>query len=66
MKYLVFTIGWYALAKLFEHFDKAIFDSLWNMVSGHTLKHIAASIGAYTMLLYVRREVLLGASLIQF
>jgi hypothetical protein len=29
---------------------------LWNMVSGHTLKHIAASIGAYTMLLYVKKR----------
>jgi hypothetical protein len=66
MKYLVFTIGWYALAKLFEHFDKAIFDLLWNMVSGHSLKHIAASIGAYTMLLYVKKRSIVGASLIQY
>jgi Ceramidase len=60
MKYLVFTIGWYALAKLFEYFDKAIFDLLWNMVSGHSLKHIAASIGAYTMLLYVKKRGIVG------
>ncbi len=60
MKYLGFTLGWYVLAKLFEHFDKAIFDLLWNMVSGHTLKHIAASIGAYTMLLYLKKRSILG------
>jgi hypothetical protein len=60
MKYLVFTIGWYALAKLFEYFDKAIFDLLGNMVSGHSLKHIAASIGAYTMLLYVKKRGIVG------
>ncbi len=64
MKYLGFTLGWYALAKLLEHFDKAIFDFLWNMASGHTLKHIAASIGAYTMLLYVKKRRILVASLI--
>jgi hypothetical protein len=60
MKYLGFTLGWYVLAKLLEHFDKAIFDLLWNMVSGHTLKHIAASIGAYTMLLYLKKRSILG------
>ena len=61
LKYLGFTLCWYALAKLFEYFDKAIFDLLWNMVSGHSLKHIAASIGAYTMLLYVKKRSILGA-----
>jgi hypothetical protein len=60
MKYLGFTLGWYALAKVLEHFDKAIFDLLWNMVSGHSLKHIAASIGSYTMLLYVKKRSILG------
>ncbi len=60
MKYLGFALGWYVLAKLFEHFDKAIFDLLWNMVSGHTLKHIAASIGAYMMLLYLKKRSILG------
>ena len=58
--FLWFVIVLYALSKLFEYFDKAIFDLLWNMVSGHTLKHIAASIGAYTMLLYVKKRSIVG------
>jgi hypothetical protein len=33
----------YALAKVFEHFDREIFE-LTGVVSGHTLKHVAAGI----------------------
>lgn len=36
----------YVVAKLFEHFDNEVFTIL-GFVSGHTLKHIAASIGLY-------------------
>ncbi len=56
LKYLGYTLGWYLLAKLLEHFDDEIFGMLEKMVSGHTLKHIAAAMGVYTMLLYVKRR----------
>lgn len=56
LKYLGLTLGWYVLAKLLEHFDHAIFALSGQAVSGHTLKHLAAAMGVYTMLLYVRKR----------
>jgi hypothetical protein len=45
------TLGWYMLAKVFElhAFDHGIYD-LGHLVSGHTLKHLAAALGAYWIL----------------
>ncbi|MFK7794168.1 MAG: alkaline phytoceramidase [Gammaproteobacteria bacterium] len=39
----------YIAAKLFEHFDAAIHDLLI-VVSGHSIKHVAAAIGVYILL----------------
>jgi hypothetical protein len=49
------VLGAYGLAKLFELADEWVF-SLAHMVSGHTLKHLAAALGAYVFLLAVRRR----------
>lgn len=38
---LLAALGWYALAKLGEHYDAAIFTATG--ISGHTLKHLAAA-----------------------
>lgn len=38
-------LGWYALAKLCEHFDAAILAGTGGVVSGHSLKHVAAAVG---------------------
>lgn len=46
------ALGWYLLAKLFEYFDRGIFELL--SVSGHTLKHLAAGMGAYALLKYLK------------
>lgn len=51
-RWLVCAFGWYVLAKLFEHFDKAIFEQL--KISGHTLKHLVAGLGAYALLRYLK------------
>ena len=56
LKFLGFAIVWYALAKGFEFFDTAIFDLTSNAVSGHTLKHIAASISIYMILKYIQNR----------
>ena len=50
---------WYLLAKIFEAMDSLIFEWLV-VVSGHSLKHIAASIGClvYLQHLYRRKAVL--------
>lgn len=51
---LVVALGWYVLAKLFECFDGEIFNLL--SVSGHTLKHLAAGMGAYILLGYLKHR----------
>ena len=40
---LFWIFGWYVFSKLLEHFDAEVFE-LGHIVSGHTLKHIAASV----------------------
>ena len=40
---LLWAIGWYALAKVFDQLDCPIY-SLGGLVSGHTLKHLAAAV----------------------
>jgi len=46
---LLIALGWYAVAKLLEVLDAWIF-SLGGIVSGHTLKHLAAAMGTYWIL----------------
>ncbi|NRA73839.1 MAG: ceramidase domain-containing protein [Rickettsiales bacterium] len=53
-KYIFFSIGWYAVAKLLEISDKIIFKISNNMISGHTLKHLAVAAGVYMMLRYLK------------
>jgi hypothetical protein len=45
----------YVIAKIFEHFDREIF-ALSGVVSGHTLKHFAAAVGIYLLLVSFRRR----------
>jgi hypothetical protein len=56
---LVIAIGWYVLAKVFEHFDHGIFQLTG--VSGHTLKHLASAAGAYWILRMLARRRLRAA-----
>jgi hypothetical protein len=57
-KYYWIMMLFYVLAKLFEHFDAAIYDA-GQIVSGHTVKHLFAALTPATMLyaLTVRRPV---------
>ena len=53
---LVAALGWYVLAKLCEHpLDGPIY-ALGHVVSGHTLKHLAAAVAAYQVLRMLRRR----------
>jgi hypothetical protein len=52
-KYLLYTFFWYTLAKLLEHFDLQVYTFTNGIISGHTLKHIAAATGAACMTGYV-------------
>lgn len=49
-------LGWYALAKLCEHFDAAIFAATGEVVSGHSLKHVAAAIGFFWIAAMIARR----------
>lgn len=50
-----YVIGFYALAKALETFDKPIFSAL-HFVSGHTLKHLAAAAAGYCILRMVQKR----------
>ncbi len=57
-KYFVRVFVWYALAKVFEHFDHGIFQLLQELVSGHTLKHLASAVACYEVVRYLRARSL--------
>ncbi|HLP94103.1 MAG TPA: ceramidase domain-containing protein [Saprospiraceae bacterium] len=44
VKLVAYILGWYVVAKLFEHFDKEVYQML-GFWSGHTLKHLTGAIG---------------------
>ncbi|HEY3227046.1 MAG TPA: hypothetical protein VGK61_08650 [Planctomycetota bacterium] len=49
------VLGWYALAKVCEVLDRPIFAALGGSVSGHTLKHLFAGVGAAWIVWMVAR-----------
>ncbi len=54
---LWWVLFWYLVAKIFEATDQLIYDWLI-VVSGHSLKHIAASIGCFIYLRHLHRRQL--------
>ena len=57
---LALVVGFYALAKLLETFDRTIVHALGGTVSGHTLKHLTAAIAGYWILLMVQKRAPVG------
>jgi hypothetical protein len=57
--YWFIAFGWYAVAKLTEHYDRAIF-SVGSIVSGHTIKHLAAAATCYAILRYFQTRKPIG------
>lgn len=53
--YLAYLVGFYLLAKLCEHFDPQIF-AITRGISGHTLKHVVASLGLFQVVLMIREK----------
>jgi len=51
--YLWHILGWYALAKVFEHFDADVFNLTGHTLSGHSLKHLVAGAAIYFLLRYM-------------
>jgi hypothetical protein len=52
---LAIVAGFYLLAKVLETLDKPIF-RLGQIVSGHTLKHLAAALAGYWILRMIKRR----------
>ena len=53
---LAVVVGFYGLAKVMEMLDKPVFSLLGHMVSGHTLKHLAAATSAYWILRMLQKR----------
>ena len=53
--YWLVAAALYALAKLFEFYDSAIY-SAGSIVSGHTLKHLAAAAACVAILRYFQKR----------
>ena len=56
--YWIIAVALYAFAKLFEHFDAQIFSAI-SILSGHTLKHLAAAAACYAILRYFQTRRLI-------
>ncbi len=56
-KYLIFAYIFYALSKLTEYFDKQIFEITDQLISGHTIKHLLASIATFCFYFLLKRRV---------
>ena len=55
---LYWVFGWYVFGKVLELFDPQVL-GLGHMVSGHTLKHLAAAVAAVPVCVMLRRRALL-------
>jgi hypothetical protein len=53
--YWLIAAALYALAKLFEFYDRAIY-SAGTILSGHTLKHLAAAAACVAILRYFQKR----------
>ena len=56
--YLYWVFAWYVASKLLETFDRGVFQ-LGHVVSGHTLKHLAAAVAAVPVILMLARRTLM-------
>ncbi len=54
--YLFYGVGFYALAKVAEYYDREIFALTSNMLSGHSLKHLLAAAASFFVYLMLRRR----------
>jgi hypothetical protein len=59
---IYWVFAWYVIAKVLEALDAHLF-ALGNLVSGHTLKHLAAGAAGFVVcLMLIRREPLSGST----
>ena len=56
-KYLAYAVFFYTLSKIFEYFDKQIYQLLDHVLSGHTIKHLFAAIATFFFYILLKRRV---------
>ena len=56
-KHMLLMLGWYVLAKILEVLDRSTYEVLGGVVSGHTLKHLAASMAVFTVISMLKSSV---------
>lgn len=54
--YLIAGLIFYALAKVAEHWDAALWSATGALVSGHTVKHLLAALAPYCVYLMLRKR----------
>lgn len=54
--YLIGSIAWYALAKVFELLDWQVFVATSGFVSGHTIKHVLCGLSIYWLVLMLQKR----------
>jgi hypothetical protein len=54
--YLLYGLGFYALAKVAEFYDRETFAVTVNLISGHSLKHLLAALAPLFLFLMLRRR----------
>lgn len=55
VRYIWLIVTFYAMAKLFEALDREVFAAI-TVVSGHTIKHLCAAVGAFCFFLAIRKR----------
>jgi len=55
-RYLIFALSFYIFAKITEIYDKEIFSLTSEQISGHSLKHLLASLGAFYIYLILKKR----------
>ncbi len=46
-RFIVWGLVFYGLSKVFEALDKSIFETSWEVISGHSIKHAMAALGSF-------------------
>jgi len=54
--YLLYGVGFYALAKVAEYYDRETFALTSSLLSGHALKHLLAALAPFCVYLMLRRR----------
>lgn len=55
-KFIYKALIWYALSKAYEYFDVQVYDFTHHVISGHSIKHFCAAMGALALVVYFKKK----------